>query len=59
MDNFLSGVTFCCQKGPFLAETTVQSRSFPVLEISDTIVHFNKTQKKIFVNNFCVPELNP
>ena len=26
-------------------------------KISDTIVHFKKTEKKFFVNNFCVPEL--
>ena len=39
MDNFLSDVIFCCQKVPFLAETTVQSRSFPVLDMLANIRH--------------------
>ena len=27
------------------------------IQISDTLVHFKKTHKNFFVNNFCVPEL--
>ena len=51
---------FWCKKGHFLAETAVQSRRLPVLKcslISDAIVPLNKTQKRFFVNNVCVPEL--
>ena len=60
MNNFLSGMIFCCKKGPFPAETAVQSRRLPVLKcslISEAIVHLNKTQRRFFANNDCVPEL--
>ena len=39
MNNFLSGVIFCCQKGPFLAETAVQSRRLSVLDMFVNIRH--------------------
>ena len=54
MNNFLSGVIFCCQTGPFSAETAVKSSRLPVLDMFINIRHirgFNKTLKKIFVNN--------
>ena len=35
MNNFLSGVIFCCQKGSFLAETAVQSSRLSVLGYAD------------------------
>ena len=54
MNNFLSGVIFCCQTGPFPAETAVKSSRLPVLDMFINIRHirgFNKTLRKIFVNN--------
>ena len=39
MNNFLSGVIFCCQKGPFPAETAVQSSRRPVSDMFVNIRH--------------------
>ena len=39
MNNFLSGVIFCCQKGPFPAEIAVQSNRLPVLDMFINIRH--------------------
>ena len=39
MNNFLSGVIFCSQKGSFVAEAVVQSRRLPVLDMFVNIRH--------------------
>ena len=50
MNNFQSGVIFCCQKGPFLAETAVQSRKFPVLDMFVNTRHKKEVKlKKCFL----------
>ena len=39
MNNFLSGVIFCCQKERLPSETAVQSRRLPVLDMFVNIRH--------------------
>ena len=39
MNNCLSGVIFWCEKGTFMAETVMQSRRLPVLDMFVSIRH--------------------
>ena len=39
MNNFLSGVIFCCQKGPFPAEAAAQLSRLPVLGMFANMRH--------------------